>query len=168
MAKTVAMRAPKVSSERDTPRQPGVAVLPPRADRTQLQPAIVAGRSGVEFAEDLATFAAAMTKQPAAVLNTLSPDLAVHAIRRANELHALKSTDRRAKIAATFAPRTDAVRRIRAVLAESGPLLKAEIYAQLPPWLRVDVADLVRSGPKTKVAPLVSKLAARLIRESTK
>lgn len=167
MRRTVMMRAPR-DSETRTPRQPGVQVLPPRGERTQIQPAVAAGRAALDFAAELATFAAAMSKNPSEVLQSLSGDLAGHAQRRAKELHAMSSADRRAQVAAAFAPRKDASRRIRAVISESGPLLQAEIFSQLPPWLRGDVHDLVRCGPTSPVPPLVSKLAARVIRECTR
>ena len=165
MSRTVAMRAARVPK---TPRQPGVAVLPPRADRTQIQPAIAAGKPAQSFADDLATFAAALNKNTSALLGTLSGDLAPRAQVKANELRAMTSADRRSKVAQTFAPPNDAARRIRAVLAESGPLLRCEIFSQLPPWLRGDVADIVRESPKAPVPPLVKALATRLIRESTR
>lgn len=165
MDRTVAMRAPKTPK---TPRQPGVALLPPRAERTHIEPAVAAGKPATSFADDLAIFAAAMNKNTAALLGTLSADLASRAQNKADELRAMSSADRRAKVAATFAPKTEATQRLRAVLSESGPLLRCEIFSQLPPWLRGEVADIVRTTPSEPVPPLVKVLAARLIRESTR
>ena len=165
MSRTVAARPPR---EPKTPRQPGIAILPPRAERTQIQPAVAAGAAGKSFADDLAVFTAAMSKTPGALLAALSPDLVEPARRRAEELKAMTSQDRRAQVATTFAPKHDIGLRLHAVIAEAGPLLRAEIYSQLPPWLRLNVGDLVRSGPTQAVPPLVKKLAARLIRECTR
>jgi alkanesulfonate monooxygenase SsuD/methylene tetrahydromethanopterin reductase-like flavin-dependent oxidoreductase (luciferase family) len=167
MSRTVAMRAPRDPNNK-TPRQPGVAILPPRGERTQIQPAVAAGERGRDFAAELATFAAAMSKSPGEVLKSLSADLAAHADRRAAELQAMSSADRRSSVAAAFAPPKDAASRLRAVVTEVGPLLRAEIYSQLPPWLRSEVRDLVRTEAKPPVPPLVTRLAARLIREATR
>lgn len=167
MDRTIAMRK-RAESVSKTPLQPGVQVLPPRGEPTQIQPAVATGMSGMDFARDLAVFTAAMSKRPEHLLATLSGDLAVVAHSKASELKAMASPERRATVARTFAPPADVAKRLRATLMEAGPLLQEEIFRQLPTYLRVDVADIVRREPRHPVAPFVTGLAARLIREATR
>lgn len=121
-----------------------------------------------QFARELAIFTAAMSKQPQALLATLTEDAAPLAQQVATALVSGSSAERQAKLASTFGLRADARERLRAVVCEAGPTLRNEILRVVPVWMRSWLEDLASFREELPAAPLVTALAERLVREATR
>ena len=150
--RTVAMKAPK-----------------PPAPKTVIRPAVP--QKGVEesFAGQLAAFTVAMSKQPDTLLAMLVDELAPTAQQVALTLKKGTSAERQAALARNFGLRPDAQRRLRAVVAEAGPVLRREIFRAAPLWMRSWLTELTSLPEGTPAAPpLVTALAERLLREATR
>lgn len=140
-----------------------------RVSATHLRPTPPPVNDSDSFAAQLATFAVAMRKDAGPLLDSLVEELVPTAQRHAKALAAGTSADRQAALAKKFGLRRDAQQRLRDTVEQAGPLLRAEIHRLAPSWMRSWISDLVGdTANSSTVAPMVTALAERLIKEATK
>jgi len=102
-----------------------------------------------------------------ALLEVLCAREALAARSLLKALTARGSAERHGKIAQAFGPVPEASARLRQLLEEASPSLRAEVLRRLPPYYRslfpLEAAPRAAAAPPARVA-----LAERLIREATR
>ncbi|MFL5321090.1 MAG: hypothetical protein ACJ790_15630, partial [Myxococcaceae bacterium] len=127
----------------------------PKTDATVIRPAVPKAGADDSFAAQLAAFTVAMNKQPAPLLDSLAEELAPAAKAVADRLAKGTSADRQGALARHFGLRVDAHNRLRDVVTEAGPHLRAEICRLAPHWMRSWISDLVGAAPAPAAPPFV-------------
>jgi hypothetical protein len=124
----------------------------------------LARNAPVEFPERLALYIHAMHREHAsALLEALAEEPRARALAYIEELKAIDSAQRQARLTREFGTRSDALDRVAQLLVDAAPPLRRALVRHLPPALRarfphLDVAD-------APCPPARDALAARLVRE---
>lgn len=103
----------------------------------------------------------------AALLDGLRTREALEARALLQRLSSSSSADRQARVAQQFGLVPEAAERLRSLMAEASPPLKAEILRRLPPYHRSLFPAAALSRDEA-AAPAMGVLAERLIREATR
>lgn len=133
------------------------------------KPASSSGRPArnapVEFPERLALYVHAMHREQAsALLDALAEKPRARALAYVEDLKAIDSAQRQARLTREFGTRPDALDRVAKLLVDAAPPLRRAIVRHLPAALRSRFPHL--DGPEAPCPPAMDALAARLAREA--
>jgi hypothetical protein len=150
----------------DRPPPVGAGRAVGRTERFQLR----TPEEKARVVERLALFTYAVAReQAAALLELLAAPHRGRAGEYLRQLPALDSASRQGRLAREFGERVDAPERLRAVLSELSPQLRARAYAKLPPYLR-DLCpthgDTARTPVQEDDPPAMGAYCDRLLREA--
>lgn len=119
----------------------------------------------VEFPERLALYVHAMHREQApTLLDALADQPRARALAYVEDLKAIDSAQRQARLTSEFGTRPDALDRVGKLLVDASPPLRRAIVSFLPPALRARFPHL--DGPAEPCPPAMEALAARLAREA--
>lgn len=135
-----------------------------RLARPASSPGRPARNAPVEFPERLALYVHSMHREQApALLEALAEAPRARALAYVEDLKAIDSAQRQARLTREFGTRADAFDRVAKLLVDAAPPLRRAIVRYLPAALRARFPHL--DGPAEPCPPAMDALAARLARE---
>jgi hypothetical protein len=133
-----------------------------------MSPLAVPGRDdprALSFAERVALFVWVMRKEHATkLLDCFAERPRARALAFAEQVREWDSSTRQARVSRELGPRADGVQQLHQLIVEAPPPLRSAIAGQLSDSQRCAFPHLAPSGP---IAPAMSALAGRLVRETT-